>query len=227
MKASFLQKKYPEFIYQNYNWKISNRKLKIFFNFSIPPKIHFRPEITILNIPPNQKKNLEKVLNNLIFHLGLIESLSYWKATCSPKIKILTGSLKKEQISWWKDLIINGMGQFFYENRIDFLKPNFLKINTCPRPGLGQVYQGELKRQVLIPIGGGKDSIVTLEILKKAKKPISCFSLNPNKISKKIMNIAGCKKPIIVKRKIDKRLLELNRKGFLNGHTPFSAYLAF
>src|SRR5690606_31603188 len=31
----------------------------------------------------------------------------------------------------------------------------------------------------------------------------------------------------IVKRTLDPELLELNRRGFLNGHTPFSALLAF
>ena len=41
------------------------------------------------------------------------------------------------------------------------------------------------------------------------------------------MKLAGCKKPVVAERKIDKLLLNLNRKGFLNGHTPFSAYLAF
>jgi hypothetical protein len=41
------------------------------------------------------------------------------------------------------------------------------------------------------------------------------------------MEMAACKNPIIVKREIDKALLKMNRQGFLNGHTPFSAYLAF
>ena len=41
------------------------------------------------------------------------------------------------------------------------------------------------------------------------------------------MKVAGCKKPIIIERRIDKKLLEMNQEGFLNGHTPFSAYLAF
>ena len=41
------------------------------------------------------------------------------------------------------------------------------------------------------------------------------------------MKIGNCDNPIIVERKIDENLLKLNRKGFLNGHTPFSAYLAF
>ena len=30
-----------------------------------------------------------------------------------------------------------------------------------------------------------------------------------------------------MERQIDKELLELNKKGFLNGHTPFSSLLAF
>ena len=86
-----------------------------------------------------------------------------------------------------------------------------------------------------MPVGGGKDSVVTLETLRKAKKDVVCFALNLNSAAQKIMKmasmsspqVAGCRKPVIVERKIDKKLLELNRKGFLNGHTPFSAYLAF
>jgi len=68
---------------------------------------------------------------------------------------------------------------------------------------------------------------VTLEILKKNEKELSSFSLNPTEAAQKIMKIAGVKEPIIVRRKIDEKLFELNRQGFLNGHTPFSAELAF
>jgi hypothetical protein len=84
-----------------------------------------------------------------------------------------------------------------------------------------------LKNEVLVPVGGGKDSVVTLEILKKTRQKIKCFSLNPTGASKKVMKISSCKDPLIVKRKIDPKLLRLNQRGFLNGHTPFSAYLAF
>ncbi|GAH27072.1 unnamed protein product, partial [marine sediment metagenome] len=153
----------------------------------------------------------------------------YWKATCSPKIIIKAGPLDREHIDWWKDLIINGMGQFFYENKIDFRKPNFLNISSINVAGFRSTINvaGFRRDEVLVPVGGGKDSVVTLEILKKAKKEFSSFFLNPTEAAQKIMKIAGCKNPIIVKRKIDKKLLELNRQGFLNGHTPFSAYLAF
>ena len=48
----------------------------------------------------------------------------------------------------------------------------------------------KLKERYLIPVGGGKDSIVTAELLKEAGKEINCFSLNPSKASKEIMKIA-------------------------------------
>jgi len=233
MNYKELRKKYPRFIYEKYSYKISGNNLEIFFNFKIEPSaiglrarpnIHFRPKVTIENI---SQKIKDRVLNNLIFHLGLMEIPSYWKATCSPEIIIKAGPLNKKQIKWWKDLIINGMGQFFYENKIDFTSPNFFNISSNFPDTLSDRDNFPIKGKILIPVGGGKDSVTTLEILKKARKNIECFSLNPTEAAKKIMKIASCKKPIIIRRKIDDKLLELNRQGFLNGHTPFSAYLAF
>ena len=229
--------KYPKFIYQKYFYKVSGKDLKIFFYFKIEHSskaqsrkenevlfdhdISFRPEITIKNIPGRSLGQLD----NLVFHLGLIEMISYWKATCSPTIEVLAGCLDKNQIKWWQGLIMKGMGQFSFENKIPFQKPKIICLGRSlsqPRQSLGKLGQ-----RILVPVGGGKDSVVTLELLKKAKKNINCFSLNPTDSAKKIMDAAGCKNPVIIERKIDKRLLELNKKGFLNGHTPFSAYLAF
>jgi len=227
----YFQKKYPKFIYKNYSYRISEKDLEIFFDFEIEPNIFFRPEIIIKNINKTQLTKVGKSkLNDLIFHLGLIELPSYWKATCSPKIEIQAGYLNKKQILWWRNLIINGMGQFFYENGIDFTRPNFFKISSGQKKPnflrLNVTREDFIPNRVLVPIGGGKDSIVSLEILKKGMG-INCLTLNPTQAAKKIMKIAGYQKPIIVKRKIDKKLLNLNRKGFLNGHTPFSTYLAF
>jgi 7-cyano-7-deazaguanine synthase in queuosine biosynthesis len=235
-KIKDLRKKYPKFIYEGYSYKLFKKDLKIFFDFKIPPDIEFKPEITIKNI--NKKRFIlinPEIINNFIFHLGLIETLGYWKAACSPKIEIKAGYLNKEQIKWWKDLIIKGMGEYFYSNKIDFRKENFIEIKTrenCKNKKIN-LYARKLKSRILIPIGGGKDSIVTLEIFRKNKKNINCLRLNPTarakhlKSAKRIMEINNCSNPIIARRKIDKKLLELNQKGFLNGHTPFSAYLAF
>ena len=76
-------------------------------------------------------------------------------------------------------------------------------------------------------MGGGRDAIVTLELLKKQNKKINCFLVNSTKAAKGVVKTAGIEKPIIVKRTIDPTLLKLNKKGFLNGHTPFTAVLSF
>jgi hypothetical protein len=218
MNLKELQKKYSEFHYLNYSYKISGANLKISFLFKVK-EITFKPSLVIKNIPTNF--NTEG-LNNLIFNLGLIEMISYWKSVCSPVIKIECGSINKEQVKFWQWIIINGLGQFFFENKI---KTFFPEIISLEKEKL-EIDSSKKRESYLIPIGGGKDSIVTLEILKNKEK-IQCFSLNPTEAAKKVIKIGECKNPIIVIRSIDKKLLELNRKGYLNGHTPFSAYLAF
>jgi len=231
-----LREKYPRFGFEDYSWNISGGDLNISFYFKIYPNIRFYPKIVIKNINKKRVKKIgDRVLNNLVFQLGLIEMLSYWKAACSPEIIIKTGILTKEQIKWWRDLIMKGMGQFFYENKIDFTEKDFLEINSTGSNVDKIDYREKLKDRILVPVGGGKDSVVTLELLRKTKRKIVCFVLNPTKVAKKLIKIAimrlskppDCEGQIIIKRNIDKKLLELNRKGFLNGHTPFSAYLSF
>jgi len=224
MEINILRKIYPAFIYRDYDYKITKGNLEISFLFEIPPDIQFRPKLTV----GGGRSSVN--LDNLIFHIGLVEMLSYWKTTCSPEIVIEAGYLNKEQIKWWRKLILNGMGQFFYENRIDWRNRNFLKIKAgqdlnCQRKHA--VAGFSLQDRYLVPFAGGRDSIVTLENLKKRRKEIALFTVNPiNKIQRAV-KVSGIKKQIIVKRVIDKKLLELNKKGYLNGHTPFTGVLSF
>jgi len=82
---------------------------------------------------------------------------------------------------------------------------------------------------VIIPVGGGKDSIVTIELLSEYGKDNLLLILNPRNACTQTASIAGYddSKIIIVKRLIDPVLLKMNDEGFLNGHTPFSSLLAF
>ena len=218
MELKSLRKKYSRFVFEKYSWKISGKNLEVFFDFKIEPDIFFKPKLVIENTPKKTKD-----LENLIFHLGLIEIPTYWKATCSPEIIVRAGFLDKEQISWWKSLILKGMGQFFYENRIDWRPESFLKIK-CESDKKYKTVNKELKKRYLVPFSGGRDSIVTIELL---KKKTALFLVNPNKLIKKTAKTTGVKNQIVVKRIMDKKLLGLNKKGYLNGHTPFTALLSF
>jgi len=232
-KVGELRKNYPEFIYKGYSYEFKGDDLEMSFAFEVPPDISFQPMVVIKNVPASSwllSRAKQPMLENLIFHSGLAEMPSYWKATASPKIVVEAGSLNKAQINWWHDLFMKGMGQFFYENQIDFTVPGFLEINSKKNHTSFSTIVGKMngtKKRILVPIGGGKDAVVTCEILKEAKQEIRPFVLNPQKEHMAILRKMGERNPVIVERTIDPKLLELNRKGYLNGHTPFSAYLAF
>lgn len=216
-----LRKKHPKFIYEGFDVVEEGGNLKISFNFQIPPDIKFKPEITFPAV------RWEARLNNLVFNLGMVELLSYWKSTCSPKIIIRAGFLDEDQIKFWKKLLIKGLGEFFYTNQIDFTIPDLVEFVVTGKDENPQVFEGPLKERDLILVGGGKDSAVTLDSISESGKKFSCLMLNPTQAAQDITQAAGCKNPIIIKRTIDPKLLELNKIGYLNGHTPLSAYLAF
>lgn len=210
-----LRKKYPVFIYESFSFKKINKDLEVNFVFKTED-IVFNPKILIKNI------KTKKDISNLVFNLGMIEMFSYWKSVCSPKILVKCGNLDSYQKKWWEKLLLNGMGQFFYENKINFKEKDFICFESEGKKNDKRIKVRGDKAMVLI--GGGKDSAVALELTKKAKKNVSCFALNPTKQIEKMTK--DCEL-IIVKREIDKKLLKMNRSGYYNGHTPFVAYLSF
>ena len=82
-----------------------------------------------------------------------------------------------------------------------------------------------------VPAGkrGGKDSAVTLELLRGAGVPIHAYIINPRGATIHTTEAAGLKEGQVLnaRRTLDPNMLELNRQGYLNGHTPFSALVAF
>ncbi|MCX6758149.1 MAG: hypothetical protein NTX14_00390, partial [Candidatus Nealsonbacteria bacterium] len=225
MDLKTLQKKYPRFVYNGFSWKYVGGDIAVIFDFIVEPDLRFAPRLVIENVLPESVKKIgEEGLDYFIFNLGLAEIPSYWKATCAKEIVVKCGYLDAGQIRFWSDLISNGMGQFFYENNLARFVPSF-KIETAkpkiyPRPA-----SKRFSPDFLVPVGGGKDALVTYEALKAAKKNIATFVLNENAPLKRLVKAIGTDN-ISVKRTIDPGLFELKKQGYLNGHTPFSSYLA-
>ncbi len=218
-KFNELRNKYQEIIYRSYS--ISREDdLVVKFNFEIPGLSIFEPTITISkNSIINQDIN-DNLVRNIVFRLGLIELISYYKCVCPKKVTIEAGYIDKNEEKWFKKLFYNGLGEFFYVNDIHVSEDDLFDFEVKGSKTLiGSIdYKGNGN---LIPVGGGKDSSVSLELLKDYDN--KCFVINPKQTH------LDCTKGEVysVKRVIDKNLLELNKQGFLNGHTPFSAIVAF
>jgi hypothetical protein len=222
-----LREDHPFFIYESYSIQQSKASLHIQFTFNLSDVYYFHPKIIIPTQNPISPEKISEI-EYLIFHIGMVELISYWKAACCPKLIIKPFSLSKSQISWWKKLYFNGLGEFFYLNSIDATQDDFMEIDASIGTS-AKKSKFQLNESALLAIGGGKDSIVSLELLKNSGLDILPFQLNANPSRNKTIENAGfdLKESIEVTRTIHPQLLKLNKKGFLNGHTPFSALLAF
>jgi hypothetical protein len=223
-----LRDTYATFSFEDFSFSFDSVNFDITFLFSLDGKYSFSPKI---RIPSRDFYHIEKLpdelLRNLVFHMGMVELISYWKAACPRKVIIKPYQLTDDQKRWWKKLYFNGLGEFFYLNHIETDQDSFMDI-VCEGEPLPGIMSLETNNFYMVPIGGGKDSVVSLELLKGQSKVIPMV-INPRKATDECIAVAGFSKDesIIVSRSIDKQLLELNAMGFLNGHTPFSAMLAF
>lgn len=231
-KFEELRNKYPKFIYHKFEYKLYKERLVIVFNFEIEGLSFFKPywSIDILDNVTDFTHITKDKLENLIFNLGMVELISYWKLTCSPKVEIRCGYLNEEQKRWWYKLYKLGLGEFLYLNDID-LNSHLMDFEVDEKFNKGNISKDiscfdDNNINTLVPLGGGKDSAATLELLKN-KVPITCYIINPRKATLDTLNSSLEKNVIIAKRSLDNNMLELNKKGFLNGHTPFSALVAF
>ncbi len=217
-----LRNKYDTFIYEGYNVEEKDNKTIITYDFNVPNLTHYYPTLEL------DKFELTEFTKYLIFHIGLVELISYWKATCSKNVIIKAGYINEEQINFFKKLYFHGLGELFYTNGIEPNYEDFMNI-TCVIESTNINIPNYNGVGNLIPIGGGKDSNVSLELLKNSFEDNNAFIINPKEVTLKCAELAGYdeSKTITVKRTIDKNLIELNKLGFINGHTPFSALVAF
>lgn len=223
-----LREQFPFMVYQSYQFSTDADAVSVKFHFNLANKYHFQPSLTI---PARSFYHWQSVspmlLENMIFHIGMVEAVSYWKAACPPLFIVEAGILSSDQISWWKNIYFNGLGEFFYLNNIQTTMNEFMEIQVQSQK-IFEKQPAPVSDKVLVPVGGGKDSVVSLELLRHEKKVIPVI-MNPRDASSACAALAGfsTQQTAIVYRQLDNQLLELNQAGFLNGHTPFSALLAF
>lgn len=248
-KLEELQAKHPAITYQTAKFELTPAGLEMKFEFELENGPTFHPSNLILGVTQTQLDRLDQaVIQELVFNIGLVELLSYWKTTCSPLIKIQAGQLNPGLLVFWQNLLVKGMGEYFFVNQIDFTRSDFVRWElgqpenkhelsplldssnfTIPTPSDDP--SQDHPQSYLIPVGGGKDSVVSIELLKRFSQTqpdlkLATLVLNPTPAARQVVQISQL--PVLeIERRLDPQLLDLNRQGYLNGHTPFSALLAF
>ncbi len=222
-------KQYSVFHFSGYNWIPHSRKVVL--RYALDNAISFEETLILPDEPLT--KHLEErsgMIERTLLALHLIGGISYYK-TCLPKTMHMgSGKLTRQEGNFWNSVYENGLGQFFYENDIDFRGLINFPVDDKRKPLTPKPpnYQPRIPAQprILVPIGGGKDSMVTLELLKKSASNVTLLRMGgSHPIIDELAHASGL--PLFnVKRLLSGNLFDLNAEGALNGHVPITAYLS-
>lgn len=222
---------YDRFIFDSFTYDPDARTIVL--RYSLDNEVKFEEKLILPDLPLAIDVN-DPRLDAALFALHLVGGVSYYK-TCLPKnMEVWSGTLSKKQAQFWNDVYQNGLGEFFYKNKVDFrglinfpVKEDLdgLEKNRNPKPENDGVSDFDPRISALVPIGGGKDSVATIELLKKAGVPVTLLRLGSHPLIDKQAEIAGAQL-IKIERHLSPLLFALNEQGALNGHVPITAYLS-
>lgn len=149
---------------------------------------------------------------------------SYWKACVPPRIRIEGPGLPEAEAAFWTRAWTHGLGEFFFRNDLSPRDRVAFPGDAVERPSVAPDIPAD--GAPLLLVGGGKDSVVSAEILRAAGVTPRLFCLGRSKwIDRAAAAIGG--ELLVMERAIAPGLLELNAAGALNGHVPISAIISF
>lgn len=221
-----LRSKYHSISFDLYEYIEDEKNINVYFYYSMG-ELNFKHTLIIVKKDFFVMENVSEK-DVFLFNLGIMEIINYYKLACPEKIVLKAGALREEQKPFFRKLFYKGLGEFRYINNIEIDEESFVSFENYTNNYLVKSKKNDFSGNI-VPVGGGKDSVVTLELLKEEKDKNLCLIVNPRGATIDSVNVAGygLSNTIEVLRKLDPQLLELNKKGYLNGHVPFSAMLAF
>lgn len=151
--------------------------------------------------------------------LHLIAGVSYYKAGVPEAIEVACGPLDAATATLLDAVYTHGLGEFAYQNKLDLRGRVRFSRSAATRPAASAL---GLSRRSLVPIGGGKDSLVTVELLRAAAEPATAVWVGSSALIAATAARTGLP-TLAIGREVSPLLFELNRRGAWNGHVPVTA----
>lgn len=209
-------RKFGQFIFNNYSLKPKQKRLTL--TYKIDDQLIF-DEVYIFDFEWQKDIN-QAVLDRAIESLFFMAGVSYYKTYLPPKIVIQKGQLDKSNCDFFAKTYKKGLGELFYKNNLDPILP----INFPPTVTNLVPVKANSKSGLLVGIGGGKDSLVSVELLRNQPN-VATWSIGHRPQLAPLVRKIGLPH-FWVERTWDRKLLELNSKDAYNGHVPISAIFA-
>jgi hypothetical protein len=212
--------RYSEFVFERYEWRATAMSLALRYRFAEGPRFEER---LVFDVPPKPLSGAAAAAADRIFRLiFLCAGVSYYKAFVPPVLRCAAFPLDRETVEFLQRFYRRGLAEFAFRNGLALSRE--MRIVAEPAPPVASLSL-DLPRRTCVPVGGGKDSIVSLECLKQAGEPLILFSLGDAEPIRACIAASGL--PFIrVRRRLDETLLRLNDTGALNGHVPITGILS-
>ncbi|HET7301020.1 MAG TPA: UDP-N-acetyl-alpha-D-muramoyl-L-alanyl-L-glutamate epimerase [Oleiagrimonas sp.] len=153
--------------------------------------------------------------------LHLAAGVSYYKAGVPARIEVDDGAPDAATAELLDTLYLHGLAEFAYRNKLDLRERiRFPSTDHSERKSAGPNL--DLPQRTLIPIGGGKDSLVVIEAIKRSGGTGTVVWVGHSPL------IAACAErtglpTLNIGRELSPVLFDYNRMGAYNGHIPVTA----
>lgn len=203
--------------------------LQASFSFSFDDEVHFTETISFASPWFSPIKNIDTaIIAHLLFHLSLALGISYYKLCPTKTLLVENWFLDDEQKLFWHQFYTNGLGEYFFRNK---LSPR----NLCQFVNAWQVVDFPFlnthftptRQQIMVAIGWGKDSLVSVELVKKLWLPFFTSTFGKDYLLHQMVSEQIHAPRLVMQRIMDPKLFDMNKAWYYNGHVPISGIIAF
>lgn len=209
--------KYQQFIFEDYQFDPATHVLEL--HYSMDDKLHFTETYRFdFDYTDYDPQLLDRALQTLFFMAGV----SYYKTYIPPEIVIKKGELDADGAAFFSKTYQRGLGEFWFVNKLDPRTP--VNIPATTQQPVAAISGEPRGSGLLVALGGGKDSLVSVELLRK-HEDITTWSEDHRSQLEPLVEQIGLPHAWVA-REWDRQLLELNKQDALNGHVPISGIFA-
>lgn len=213
------------FLYRGYAIEAATGTLTFDYAFENGPA--FTEVIRFGHPIPDLAPDVHADFDRAVAMLYALSGVSYYKLYVPHRLDLGGLSFTASDVAFLHDIFAHGLGEFAYRNQLDLgdrlIFENWHEL--APSTTLNDISDGPIARSAVL-VGGGKDSLVSIEAMRQSGLPFDLFAVNPRQPMTDCARLAG-KDLLAVVRDLSPELFALNgQPGTYNGHVPITAIVS-
>ena len=189
--------------------------------YELPGVADFKERFRFEGLPDHVPEERWAAARGAARFAALFAASSYYKTVIPPVVEVAF-PLSDATRELARAVLEDGLGEFAYRNGTSLQGHVTFEAPDAPAP---DPPSWALEGRPLVPVGGGKDSVVTLEAMRRDFDEVRTFAVNPKGAIVRTVEHAGTPH-VSAHRRLDPALFELNERGALNGHVPITTIVS-